>query len=144
MLPALAPVQRAAYVLGVICELEASEAAYVLGVSEVAFRKRLSRARTQLDAFMSKHCGAANPRNRCRCAFQVNYNVARRCIDPQRLQYAQPAAKTSLEALQALGEIEGVRRSLELYRAQPAFSAPEELAKQLRGLIAATSSLSLS
>jgi hypothetical protein len=141
MLQALAPVQRAAFVLGGICELDSAEAAFILGTSEVAFRKRLSRARERLDAFVSKHCGVANADNRCRCAFQVNYNVALGRMDPERLRLARPTPKTSLETSSTLGAIHKVRRSLELYRAQPTFTAPEDFAQHIRRLIAETPTL---
>ncbi|WP_437551712.1 hypothetical protein WME97_10590 [Sorangium sp. So ce367] len=50
--------------------------------------------------------------------------------------HAKPTERTSLEALQALGEIRAVRRSLELYRAQPAFTSLEDLAARVRSMIA--------
>ncbi|WP_437800778.1 RNA polymerase sigma factor [Sorangium sp. So ce693] len=136
MLQALDRPLRIAYVLGGICELESTDAAYALGITEAAFRKRLSRARAALDAFVSKHCGVANPANPCRCAFQVNHNVALGRLNPRGLVHAKPTERTSLEALQALGEIRAVRRSLELYRAQPAFTSPEDLAARVRSMIA--------
>ena len=58
MLQALDPTLRIAFVLGAICELEAPECAAILGTTSAAFRKRLSRARAALDAFLT---GAASP-----------------------------------------------------------------------------------
>ncbi len=144
MLQALDKDQRIAFVLGAICELESSEASSILEISEAAFRKRLSRARAALDAFTAAHCGVASSRNRCRCAHQVNHAVACGRLDAAHLRFGKPAAKTSLEALQALGEIHGVRRALELYRAQHAFTVSEDFASQLREMIASAKSLSVS
>ncbi|HWL86507.1 MAG TPA: RNA polymerase sigma factor [Polyangiaceae bacterium] len=147
MLQALDRAQRIAFVLGAICELEAADAAYALGITETAFRKRLSRARAMLDAFLGKHCGVANPANRCRCAFQVNHNIARRRLDPARLQYANCAvssAKTSLEVLDAQRDIRRVHRSLELFRAQPRFASTEDFAAHVRSMLASASALSVS
>jgi len=53
-------------------------------------------------------------------------------LDPAHLRYALPTTQTSLEALRAVGEIAHVKRSLELYRAQPAFEAPEDFSARLR------------
>ncbi|NUP12261.1 MAG: RNA polymerase sigma factor [Polyangiaceae bacterium] len=144
MLQALDADKRIAFVLGAICELDSHEAADILEISEAAFRKRLSRARAELDAFVGKHCGVADPANRCRCAHQVNLNVARGCVDPARLTYALSSRKTTVEALRALGEIREVRRSLELYRAQPAFEAPADYASAIRSMIDRATSLSVS
>jgi hypothetical protein len=144
MLRALDPPLRIAFVLGAILELEAHEAALALEISEVAFRKRLSRARSTLDAFVSKNCGVANPSARCRCAFQVNHATRQGRFDPNCLRYASKTARTSLEALQAFGEIGRVRRALELYRAQPEFRAPEDFAARVRSLMESATSLSFS
>jgi len=144
MLRALEPSQRIAFVLGAVLELEASEAASVLEVSEPTFRKRLSRARSTLDAFVSKNCGVANAAARCRCAFQVNHAHRQGRLDPAHLRYAVPAKQTSVEALRAVGEIARVKRSLELYRAQPRFDAPEDFSARLREMLESARTLSLS
>jgi RNA polymerase sigma factor (sigma-70 family) len=142
MLQALDKPQRLAFVLGAICELDSAEAAAIVGISEPAFRKRLSRAREKLDSFVGKHCGVASAANRCRCVYQVNHNVATGRLDPAQLRFASPAARPSLDGQRALAEIHRVRRSLELYRAQPSFAAPADFASQIRKVIAGTASLS--
>jgi RNA polymerase sigma factor (sigma-70 family) len=144
MLRALDPSLRIAFVLGAILELEAPEAARVLAISDVAFRKRLSRARSALDNFLVKNCGIANPSAPCRCKYQLNFAVAHGRLDPKRLRYAKPTSQTSLEALRAFGEIKQVRRSLELYRAQPQFLLPEDFAQHLRQMLDRAQSLTLS
>jgi len=144
MLRALDAPQRIAFVLGAILELEASEAAAILEITEPTFRKRLSRARSTLDAFVAKNCGVANHAARCRCAHQVNYAVGQGRLDPQRLRYAEPISKTSLEALRAFGELNQVRRSLELYRAQPEPRAPEDFAESVRHMLESARTLSMS
>ena len=116
----------------------------MLEISEVTFRKRLSRARSTLDAFVEKQCGVANRNAACRCSYQVNYAVGQGRLDPLRFRYAAPANRTSLEALRAFGEIQTVRRSLELYRAQPQFRAPEDFAERVRKMIDGASTLSMS
>jgi len=144
MLRALEPSQRIAFVLGAVLELESSEAAAVLEINESTFRKRLSRARSTLDAFVSKNCGVANSAARCRCAFQVNHAHRQGRLDPAHLRYAVPVSQTSLEALRAVAEIASVKRSLELYRAQPKFEAPEDFSARVREMLDGARTLSLS
>jgi len=139
MLQALDADLRIAFILGAICELESTEAAEIAGISPAAFRKRLSRARRTLDAFVAGHCGVANPDNACRCRFQINYNVARGALDPRKLRFASPAPRSSVDAVRALGDIHRVRRSLELYRAQPDFAPPEVFVEGIRRLLTAAS-----
>jgi RNA polymerase sigma factor (sigma-70 family) len=55
---------RIAYVIGEVFELSSEEAAAVLGISAAAYRKRLSRAREKLRAFMANHCGLVLGNNR--------------------------------------------------------------------------------
>jgi hypothetical protein len=43
----------------------------VIGISPEAYRQRLSRARSRLDAFMSQACGLANAEAACRCERQL-------------------------------------------------------------------------
>jgi RNA polymerase sigma factor (sigma-70 family) len=136
MLRALDREQRIAFVLGGICELPAPEAASALGISEVAFRKRLSRARATLDAFLRKHCGVADAKNACRCAYQVNHRVTRGGLDPHCLRFAAPVDRTALETLRATRRQVGrVRRALELYQAQPVDAPPEDFAARLQALL---------
>lgn len=137
MLQALARNERIAFVLGALCELGSADAARALGITEVAFRKRLSRARQILDAFLLKNCGVADPKNTCRCAFQVNHRVRSGTLDPKALRHVGQGPRTSLETLRAHGEIDRARRTLALYQAQPQAEAPEALAEQIRAAIGA-------
>lgn len=136
MLQGLDRAHRVAFILGGICDLESADAAYVLGISEVAFRKRLSRARATLDEFTRNHCGVADASNACRCVHQVNHNVRKGNLDPARLRHACTTRETTLEAMRARGEIAKVKRSLELYREQPEYTSSEDFAARIRSLIA--------
>jgi RNA polymerase sigma factor (sigma-70 family) len=71
MLMALDREQRLAYVIDTVFDLDSREAASVIGISPEAYRQRLSRARSRLDAFMSKACGLANSEAACRCERQL-------------------------------------------------------------------------
>jgi len=144
MLRALDPAQRIAFVLGSLLELDAPEAAAVLEIPEATFRKRLSRARASLDEFIARHCGVASSSAECRCAHQVNYAIKQGRLNPAQLRYATPTRQTSVEAIRALGEIKQARRSLELYRAQPEFTAPDDFAAKVRSMIDRAVALSMS
>lgn len=135
MLGALDRPLRIAFVLGGILELEAREAAQVLEIGEVAFRKRLSRARRRLDDFMAKHCGVASSTARCRCLHQIAFAESQGRLHRGRPRFPLPSGSTSLATLRAFGEIKAARRALELYRAQPVFRAPEDFALELRRIL---------
>ncbi len=67
MMLCLAPPARMAYVLGDILELDHGEAAGILDISPATYRKRLSRARTQVVDFTTRTCGLANRSAPCSC-----------------------------------------------------------------------------
>lgn len=71
MLMALDREQRLAYVIDTVFGLDSREAAAVVGISPEAYRQRLSRARSRLQAFMSRSCGVANPDAACHCERQL-------------------------------------------------------------------------
>lgn len=141
MLQSLDKSHRVAFLLGALCDLDASDAAYALGITEPAYRKRLSRARAMLDGFLEKHCGVANPDNPCRCLNQVNLNVERGRVNPSKLRYSPlpiSSRTANEEVLETLGDIRKVRHSLEIYRGQPAYASPEDFARTLRTILDAT------
>jgi RNA polymerase sigma factor (sigma-70 family) len=142
MLQALDPQLRIAFVLGAICELGAPECAEILSISSVAFRKRLSRARTALDDFLARRCGVANCENGCRCAYQINHNLQNGSVNPERLRFAAVSPRrTSLEVLQALGEVRRVQRSVEIYQTQPEFEPSEDFSARIREMLASATAL---
>ena len=71
MLQCLDREDRVAYVLSEVFALPGDEAAWILGISPVAYRKRLERTRRRLGAFMQDNCGLVNPANPCRCARRI-------------------------------------------------------------------------
>ena len=50
--------------------------------------------------------------------------------------------KTTLEVLRACDEVGKVRRSLEVFQAQPAFEPTEDFAAQIRALLVSATALS--
>ena len=57
--------QRLAYVLDTVFGLPSQQAAEVVGISPEAYRQRLSRARSLLDAFTGQTCGCLLYTSRC-------------------------------------------------------------------------------
>ena len=128
---------RVAYVLGEVFELRSEEAAYVVGVEPATFRKRLSRARERVRAFMSEHCGLVNAAVPCRCARRVEYAVAVGRVDPGRLLFAgRPGrARLALPVVGQVEEMEDLHRAAGVFRSHPEYDAPERLVGAVRQLI---------
>src|SRR2546425_5780584 len=79
---------RLAYILGEILEIDGPEAAHILEVDATTFRKRLSRARSDIVAFTKAKCGLISPDRPCRCRRRVRRALELGRVDPRHLLFA--------------------------------------------------------
>jgi RNA polymerase sigma factor (sigma-70 family) len=137
MLSCLDRPHRLAYVLGEILELDGIEGARVLEIRPATFRKRLSRAREAIAAFMQAKCGLVNPEQQCRCRRRVQRAVELGRVDPRRLLFAvdPESARDFPRVLREIRRLEEARRAAALYRSHPQLSAPRTLAREIRRLV---------
>jgi RNA polymerase sigma factor (sigma-70 family) len=137
MLTCLDRAHRLAYVLGEILEMDHAEGARVLEITPAAFRKRLQRARGEVVAFTSAHCGLVAPDRPCRCRRRVRQAVATGRADPARLAFATDpdTARRFPEVLAEIRRLEKTRRAAALLRSHPEMKAPPALAEGLRQLL---------
>lgn len=112
---------RMAYILDKIVELDHKEAGEVLKISPAAFRKRLSRARQRITAFMTSRYGLVNPTNPCRCRRRLATAVARKRVDPANLLFASSLNRSRQfpQLLARIRQLEDTRRAAALYRSHP-------------------------
>ena len=126
MLMALDREERLAYVIDTVFDLDSREAAAVVGISPEAYRQRLSRARSRLDAFMNQACGLANPEAACRCERQL---PAMRHL--AKLNGVDPGTMVALhkpeieEAERHFAAFTRVADAAAILRAHPDYRAPE-------------------
>ena len=125
---------RAAYVIGQVFELPSEQAAFVLGVTPAAYRKRLSRARTRIQSFMRGHCGLVDSANSCRCTRRVGRAVEFGRLDPHDLLFAgRPSRSGRLR--QGVAEMELLTDAAAVFRSHPDYRAPERVTAALRRLL---------
>jgi RNA polymerase sigma factor (sigma-70 family) len=138
MLMALDRQQRLVYVLDTVFDLSSKEAAEVVGVSPQAYRQRLSRARSRLDAFADKTCGLVNADAACRCEKQLpalrHERVSSAAKTPSvvaihRAEMAQ--AERQFAAFVRLGD------AAALFRAHPDYQAPAAMLGAIRAVLGA-------
>lgn len=118
---------RMAYILGEVFDMSGVEAAAALDITPVAFRKRLSRARTLLRDFMQKNCGLIHPDNPCTCSAQAARALETGWVNREKLRFVahpQCARKDGIspDRLLALDELERVRA---VFRGLPDYAAPD-------------------
>lgn len=128
MLLCLSRRQRMAYILGETLEVGSKVGAEVMGSTEAAFRKLLSRARRRLASFMLDRCGLLNPGKPCRCERSVAPNVATGYIDPERLEYAgheAPVLREGVARARRAFDSLVAGKCGDLYRALPFRESPD-------------------
>jgi len=128
---------RLAYILGEIFQLDGAEAAKVLGIATPAFRKRLSRARQAIIAFMGAKCGLANPENRCRCHRRASAALDSKRVDRRQLLFADNAEQAARfpEVLTAIRNLRNGQHAVAIYRSHPEFAPPAGFASWVRDLV---------
>lgn len=139
MLQCLDRNHRLAYILGEIMEFEHHQAAAVLGITAVAYRKRLSRARADIVTFMHGYCGLVNTDNACRCHKRLAKATQLGRVDPAKLHYATSPqqAKQFPQILAQIRQLELGKRVAALYQSHPDSPHGEDLASWLKDLLAA-------
>ena len=139
MLMALDRDHRLAFLLDVIFGLDSAQAGEVLEISAAAYRKRLSRARERLDAFMRGTCGLRDPDAPCRCPRQRPAIRARAAAEaspePGRLR---PEAGELADAGLARAEFARWRAfgdAAAIFRGHPVYRSPEGMVGAIRALL---------
>jgi len=73
----LPPGERAAFVVCHVLKLSDEAAAKSLGITESAYKVRLSRARKKVGDYLAPRCEHVNPMNPCRCPARVGTALAK-------------------------------------------------------------------
>lgn len=118
MLQCLDRPHRLAYVLGEILELPAPDAAQALNVTPAAFRKRLQRAREEIEAFTRSHCGLVSSSAGCACNRRVPAAIRLGRVHPTEHRFAQTDS-SFVDARALLRRVEQTRQVVELHRRTP-------------------------
>jgi len=78
----LPPGERAAFVVCHVLKLPDDQASKSLGITESAYKVRLSRARKKVGDYLAPRCEHVNPMNPCRCPARVGTALAKGFIKP--------------------------------------------------------------
>jgi RNA polymerase sigma factor (sigma-70 family) len=128
---------RIAYVLGDVFELRSEDAAYALDIEPAAFRKRLSRARERLRAFMRVHCGLVSQSAPCRCARRVETAIRIGRVNPGELLFAGHPKRQArqLPVLEEVGEMEMLHTLAGVFQSHPGYAASQRVVEDVRRLL---------
>lgn len=129
--------QRLAYILVEVLDLTGTQAAIVLDLKPATFRKRLSRARNSIRAFMTRHCALVRPENRCHCDRQAAHFSRNRGINTHELIFSNRphTGKLASHLQDQMAELEELRRVRNLFRNSPDLKAPGQMVSRVRDLL---------
>ncbi len=128
---------RLAYILGEIFDVNGEEGAAILEIAPAAYRKRLSRARTRLQEFMSRNCSLVRSTSVCKCANAVAPLLKNGRLAPKRLVFAtHPGrARKDESIMNELQEMDELKRLSALFKGNPGINAPASFVESMRCLI---------
>ena len=84
------------FILGVVLEVNSKEVAQMLDITQAAYRKRLSRARSKIKDFLAKNCGLFDNSNRCRCNSILPTYLKNGWIDPNKPAFVAKSSNVDL------------------------------------------------
>jgi RNA polymerase sigma factor (sigma-70 family) len=136
MLQCLDRPQRMAYILGEVFGLPSDAAAVICDTTPAAYRKRLSRARAALRAFVAENCGIVNPRAACRCNRRTETAVRLGRVDPDAPTFVDHPKRAEAPAIAAaVAEMEELHDAAALFRSQPDVATPDNVLRAVTGAV---------
>ncbi|HEV3400381.1 MAG TPA: hypothetical protein VG078_01045, partial [Acidimicrobiales bacterium] len=120
---------RLAYVLSDVFDLPSKDGGFICGTTPAGFRKRASRARARLRAFVDAHCGLVNRAAECRCDRRVDVAIRMGLVRPGDLQFVRR------DAASAVAEMERLHDLASLMKSHPDYAAPEKVTAAVRNLL---------
>jgi len=130
---------RLAYILGEVFEVSSAQGASILAISEMAFRKRVSRARARLQMFMGPNCRLVNESKECNCVRHLDQSSSDEKRRLATLLITHPLEVSSLKPDEGLltqaREIRQLERVAAIYRSHPSFATPDRLILTIKRLL---------
>jgi RNA polymerase sigma factor (sigma-70 family) len=126
---------RLAYVLGDILELDHGEASSILEIAPAAYRKRLSRAREEVMAFTSRHCGIVSGEAKCSCPRRLPAAVTTGRLTPGVYTNSSGASESYAAVKQRVSTVIDSLKAFELQNAVPPQRCPEDIRVRLTEIL---------
>ncbi|MDZ4724693.1 MAG: RNA polymerase sigma factor [Leptospira sp.] len=127
---------RIAFLLGEVFSVSGEEGAWIMNISDSNYRKKLSRARAQMDEFLGKHCGLSSPSNPCRCKNRIFYSQKSKRINAYLSLSEKLKDNGEWKIKPLLFESNQIRKVAEIYRAGIDFETRKDILSKVKESIA--------
>ena len=127
---------RLAFLLVDVFDVSSEQGAAILEITATAFRKRLSRARDRMQAFLERNCALTNTDNPCTCERYGFLSILER-VEEKDMVFARHPCRPKQEGgvTHRIKEMDELTRIAALYKRYPDFQAPALLIENIRGLV---------
>jgi RNA polymerase sigma factor (sigma-70 family) len=117
---------RIAFLLGEVFDVSSDEGAWIMEISPANYRKKLSRARSQMNDFLGKQCGLSSQLNTCRCKNRIAYSQKQKRISAylELSEKMKESGKWKIKPL--LFESNAIRKVAEIYHGGPDFETRKD------------------
>lgn len=126
---------RLAYVLGDVFEMDHGEASRILDLPPATYRKRLSRARSEVIAFTSRHCGLVGKTAKCSCPRRLPAALKTGRIKQGACPNSSGSSITYKDAKREIDAVVDDLKSFKLQRTVPHQRCPEGIRTQLTRIL---------
>ncbi|MBI9076724.1 MAG: sigma-70 family RNA polymerase sigma factor [Desulfatibacillum sp.] len=128
---------RIVYILGETMDFPGPEGGAILGIRAATFRKRLSRAREKIRAFISANCDLYEQGNPCNCLQQGAIALRKGVMDLDNLPFARhPAQKSPGPDIEhSLKALDRLSRETAIMRSHPDYEAPQAFIQAIRRML---------
>ncbi len=136
MLLCLSKNYRIAYILGEVFRVSSDEGAWILNIENDLYRKRLSRARFQMEEFLGKQCSLASSNNPCKCNNRIRYMEKKGKIQSY-LEYSKILESSGKWTVTSVlyPEIKKIRKVAEIYKNIPNLEPKDETLIKIQNLL---------
>ena len=123
MLQCLDPESRCIFIFGTMFKLDSHTAGEILDLTPENYRKKLSRIRKKVAAFLDVHCGLTE-KGICSCSRRVNYAISQRRINPEKLDYLKLQTMDQEVSKEFMDEMEKLDALALTFEMLPSYQSP--------------------
>ena len=123
---------RIIFILSSIFDIDSTAGSQVLDIEPANYRKKLSRAKKKIKAFMESNCGLYNPDAACSCRRRLPIAIERNRVNKDNLLFVNDNSVSIQEFIDDMNELDEVSQ---IYKSSPFFELQKTTLNSIVNLI---------